>query len=260
MLDIQALFDLLGSARVLEMFTLWDFDLIFELVHELALTLVCLSLGVQPMEGKVVLAFEENGSSKIGVRFDRSIPEGNGLGGHCEEDRGFFCAADLLRLESSSADDVEKLVINELFEVASIECKSSPLILYLKDIEKSLAANFEAYVALKGLNRPPHKLTDSSTSFAQRTATNKESLRSETLGSTLQWEQRLPLGRYLGLERAFTVLLKSYTHEERQDQARYFYAHVISIQRRLHDIREKSRIEENMLQAKRDRLVEVGSS
>lgn len=42
--------------------------------------------------GKVVLAFEENGSSKIGVRFDRSIPEGNDLGGLCEEDHGFFCA------------------------------------------------------------------------------------------------------------------------------------------------------------------------
>ncbi|GFP85608.1 ATPase family aaa domain-containing protein 1 [Phtheirospermum japonicum] len=60
-------------------------------------------------KGKVVLAFEENGSSKIGVRFDKSIPEGNDLGGLCEEDHGFFCA----------------------------------------DIEKSLAANFEAYVALK---------------------------------------------------------------------------------------------------------------
>lgn len=42
--------------------------------------------------GKVVLAFEENGSSKVGVRFDRSIPEGNDLGGVCEEDHGFFCA------------------------------------------------------------------------------------------------------------------------------------------------------------------------
>ncbi|KAL0284925.1 UNVERIFIED_CONTAM: hypothetical protein Sradi_7186300, partial [Sesamum radiatum] len=69
--------------------------------------------------GKVVLAFEENGSSKIGVRFDRAIPEGNDLGGLCEEDRGFFCAADLLRLDSSSADDIEKLAINELFETAA---------------------------------------------------------------------------------------------------------------------------------------------
>ena len=52
------------------------------------------SLGRGPtigLRGKVVLAFEGNDSSKIGVRFDRSIPEGNDLGGHCEEDRGFYC-------------------------------------------------------------------------------------------------------------------------------------------------------------------------
>lgn len=42
-------------------------------------------------QGKVLLAFEDNGSSKIGVRFDRSIPDGNDLGGLCEEDHGFFC-------------------------------------------------------------------------------------------------------------------------------------------------------------------------
>ncbi|KAL0389619.1 UNVERIFIED_CONTAM: hypothetical protein Scaly_0319000, partial [Sesamum calycinum] len=99
--------------------------------------------------GKVVLAFEENGSSKIGVRFDRAIPEGNDLGGLCEEDHGFFCAADLLRLDSSSADDIEKLAINELFEVASEESKSAPLILFLKDREKCLVGNPEAYAAFK---------------------------------------------------------------------------------------------------------------
>ena len=44
--------------------------------------------------GKVVLAFEENGSSKVGVRFDKQIPEGNDLGGLCEEDHGFFCTGD----------------------------------------------------------------------------------------------------------------------------------------------------------------------
>ncbi|KAK4418146.1 ATPase family AAA domain-containing protein 1 [Sesamum alatum] len=99
--------------------------------------------------GKVVLAFEENGSSKIGVRFDRAIPEGNDLGGLCEEDHGFFCAADLLRLDSSSTDDIEKLAINELFEVASEESKRAPLILLLKDIEKCLVGNPEAYAAFK---------------------------------------------------------------------------------------------------------------
>ncbi|XP_047981035.1 uncharacterized protein LOC125222455 [Salvia hispanica] len=99
--------------------------------------------------GKVLLAFEDNGSSKIGVRFDRTIPEGNDLGGLCEEDHGFFCAADLLRLESSSADDIDKLAINEIFEVALTECKTSPLILLLKDVEKSMVGNSEAYAAFK---------------------------------------------------------------------------------------------------------------
>lgn len=42
-----------------------------------------------------MLAFEENGSSKIGVRFDKQIPDGNDLGGLCEEDHGFFCSGQL---------------------------------------------------------------------------------------------------------------------------------------------------------------------
>lgn len=33
-------------------------------------------------------------SSKIGVRFEKSIPDGNDLGGLCEEDHGFFCSGD----------------------------------------------------------------------------------------------------------------------------------------------------------------------
>jgi len=44
--------------------------------------------------GKVLLAFEENGFSKVGVRFDKQIPDGNDLGGLCEEDHGFFCTGD----------------------------------------------------------------------------------------------------------------------------------------------------------------------
>jgi hypothetical protein len=39
-----------------------------------------------------MLAFEDNGSSKIGVRFDKQIPDGTDLGGLCEEDHGFFCS------------------------------------------------------------------------------------------------------------------------------------------------------------------------
>ncbi|KAJ9543045.1 hypothetical protein OSB04_022752 [Centaurea solstitialis] len=100
-------------------------------------------------KGKVLLPFEENGSSKIGVRFDRSVQEGNDLGGICEEDHGFFCSADSLRLDSSSADDIEKLAINELFEVAVKESKSNSLLLFVKDIEKSMLGNQEAYASFK---------------------------------------------------------------------------------------------------------------
>ncbi|KAL3367619.1 hypothetical protein AABB24_012046 [Solanum stoloniferum] len=99
--------------------------------------------------GKVVLAFEDNESSKIGIRFDRSIPEGNDLGGRCEEDHGFFCAADFLCLDSSNSDDIDKLAIDELFEVASKESKISALVLFVKDIEKSMVGNPEAYAAFK---------------------------------------------------------------------------------------------------------------
>ncbi|CAK9178021.1 unnamed protein product [Ilex paraguariensis] len=98
--------------------------------------------------GKVLLAFEENGFAKLGVRFDRSILEGNNLGGLCEDDHGFFCAADLLLLDSSNGDDIDKHPINELFEVASKGSKRSPLILFVKGIEKSMA-NPETYALFK---------------------------------------------------------------------------------------------------------------
>ncbi|GER43720.1 AAA-type ATPase family protein [Striga asiatica] len=99
--------------------------------------------------GKVVLAFEENGSSKIGVRFDKTIPDGNDLGGLCEKDHGFFCAADLLRLDNSTGDDFDILAIHEVFEAVSKESKSSPFILFMKDTEKSMVGSPEAYATFK---------------------------------------------------------------------------------------------------------------
>ncbi|CAL9046450.1 uncharacterized protein LOC135606707 [Musa acuminata AAA Group] len=99
--------------------------------------------------GKVVLAFEENGSSKIGVRFDKQIPEGNDLGGLCEEDHGFFCTADLLRPDFSGGEDVGRLAVNELLEVVLEERKSGPLIVLLKDIEKSMSGSTDSYATLK---------------------------------------------------------------------------------------------------------------
>ncbi|XP_028804183.1 uncharacterized protein LOC114759219 isoform X2 [Neltuma alba] len=94
--------------------------------------------------GKVLLAFEENESSKIGVRFDKPIPDGNDLGGLCEDDRGFFCSANhLLRVDSSGGDDTNKLAINEIFEVVFDQSRSGGLVLFLKDIEKAVIGNLE---------------------------------------------------------------------------------------------------------------------
>ncbi|KAK8925824.1 Katanin p60 ATPase-containing subunit A1 [Platanthera zijinensis] len=99
--------------------------------------------------GKVMLAYEENGSSKVGVRFDRQIVEGNDLGGLCEEDHGFFCSADMLRLDCTGGEDSEKVAVNELMEVVGEECKNGPLIILLKDVEKSMGGGVDSYVSFK---------------------------------------------------------------------------------------------------------------
>ncbi|GAA0162858.1 hypothetical protein LIER_18860 [Lithospermum erythrorhizon] len=99
-------------------------------------------------KGKVILAFEENGSSKVGVRFDLPIPGGNDLGGLCEVDHGFLCDANLLHLESSTAGESKMIVVDEFFKVALEESKSGPLILFVKNVKKSKIGN-KAYAALK---------------------------------------------------------------------------------------------------------------
>ncbi|KAL2540504.1 AAA-type ATPase family protein [Abeliophyllum distichum] len=146
--------------------------------------------------GKVVLSFEENPSSKIGVRFDRAIPDGNDLGGHCEEDHGFYCYASLLRLESSSAEYTNKLAINEFFEVASIESKSSPLILFVKDIEKSMVANPEAYVDFKN---KLETLPENVVVIASHTETDNQNEKVNVIASHTQTDNKNEKSQILGL-------------------------------------------------------------
>ncbi|KAL8143089.1 hypothetical protein V2J09_016121 [Rumex salicifolius] len=101
-------------------------------------------------KGEVVLAFEGNAVSKVGVRFDKLIPDGSNLGGYCEDSHGFFCAADLLSLENpNNSDYSDKHAISDIFEVAKSESKSGPLILFLKDMEKFMAGSSDAYSVLK---------------------------------------------------------------------------------------------------------------
>ncbi|XP_078159905.1 uncharacterized protein LOC144555446 isoform X1 [Carex rostrata] len=90
-------------------------------------------------KGKVMLAFEDNGSSKVGIRFDKKVCEGNDLGGLCEEDHGFFCTPESLCLDTPGWEDSDKHPLSELIEFATEETKKGPLVVFLKDIEKFMA-------------------------------------------------------------------------------------------------------------------------
>ncbi|XP_039017189.1 uncharacterized protein LOC120148067 isoform X2 [Hibiscus syriacus] len=101
------------------------------------------------VRGKVVLLFADNPFSKIGVRFDKPIPDGVDLGNICEGGHGFFCNASDLRLENSNTEDLDRLLINTLFEAVYSESRTSPFILFMKDAEKSLAGNTDSYSTFK---------------------------------------------------------------------------------------------------------------
>ncbi|XP_066356489.1 uncharacterized protein [Miscanthus floridulus] len=95
--------------------------------------------------GEVVLAFEKNGSSKVGVLFDDPINAGNDLGGLCDRNRGLFCYAAELRLDSSGGE-VDSLALGKFIEVISEESKSSNLFVLLKDVEKSFTKCRESLI------------------------------------------------------------------------------------------------------------------
>ncbi|ESW27532.1 hypothetical protein PHAVU_003G210300 [Phaseolus vulgaris] len=105
--------------------------------------------------GKVVLLFDDNPLSKIGVRFDKPIPDGVDLGGACEGGQGFFCNVTDLRLESSAVEELDKLLIHSLFEVVFSESRSAPFILFMKDAEKSIVGNGDSYAFKSKLENLP---------------------------------------------------------------------------------------------------------
>ncbi|KFK29023.1 hypothetical protein AALP_AA7G078600 [Arabis alpina] len=101
------------------------------------------------MKGKVILVFGANRFAKVGVRFDKPIPDGVDLGGLCEKGRGFFCNATDLWFERSGSTGLDKLLVNTLFEVVHAESRTFPFILFMKDAEKSVAGNSDTYSAFK---------------------------------------------------------------------------------------------------------------
>lgn len=55
-----------------------------------------------------------------------------------------------LRLEPPG-EDVDKLVLESLFEVLKTEAQKEPLILFIRNVEKSILGNFERYIKLETL-------------------------------------------------------------------------------------------------------------
>ncbi|PHT27192.1 hypothetical protein CQW23_33205 [Capsicum baccatum] len=98
---------------------------------------------------KIVLSFKDSPSAKVGVQFDKPIPRGINLGGLCEDAHGLFCKVDELHLEGSGQDDLENLLVNTLFEVVIRESRNSPVILFMKDAEKTTAGNSVSYSMYK---------------------------------------------------------------------------------------------------------------
>ncbi|PQQ17372.1 uncharacterized protein Pyn_06704 [Prunus yedoensis var. nudiflora] len=86
--------------------------------------------------GEVVLLFEDNPLSKVGIRFDKPIPDGVDLGGLCKGN-GFFCNVSDLRLENT--------VCGRFGQAVHSESRSSPFILFMKDAEKSLVGNSDSF-------------------------------------------------------------------------------------------------------------------
>ncbi|XP_052620106.1 uncharacterized protein LOC111880508 isoform X1 [Lactuca sativa] len=99
--------------------------------------------------GRVLLPFEDNSLSKIGVKFDKVITDGVDLGGLCDGGYGYFCSANEIRLDSTGVEDLDKLLITTLFDVVTSESRNVPFILFMKDAEKSIVGSSESYSTFK---------------------------------------------------------------------------------------------------------------
>ncbi|XP_024402253.1 uncharacterized protein [Physcomitrium patens] len=101
------------------------------------------------LKGRVLLVLEDN-PNKVGVRFDKAVYGGNNLVDLCEDGHGYFCNVSELRLEPPG-EDVDKLILESLFDVLKTESQKEPLILFIRNVEKSIMGNFERYIKLETL-------------------------------------------------------------------------------------------------------------
>ncbi|XP_074346358.1 uncharacterized protein LOC141685136 [Apium graveolens] len=99
--------------------------------------------------GTVLLTFKDTLSPKIGVRFDAPVPDGVDFAGLCDRGHGYFCHAKELCQERMCEEDMYNVLIPKLFKAGFGESRSSPLIFFIKETMKSVAANAELYAIYK---------------------------------------------------------------------------------------------------------------
>ncbi|PHT29377.1 hypothetical protein CQW23_31028 [Capsicum baccatum] len=80
-----------------------------------------------------------------------------------------FMTVDELRLEGTGLDDLDNLLVKTLFEVVSRESQNSPVILFMKDAEKTMAGNSVSYSMYKS---PPEKIQDNIVIIGSHTHTD----------------------------------------------------------------------------------------
>jgi len=132
-------------------------------------------------KGRVLMVLEDN-LNKVGVRFDKPVYGGNNLVDLCEDGHGFFCNVTELRLEPPG-EDVDKLVLESLFEVLKTEAQREPLILFIRNVEKSILGNFERYIKLETLKDIRLVVIGSHTTDQQKEKGNPTSASSTKLGN-----------------------------------------------------------------------------
>lgn len=90
--------------------------------------------------GKVVLAFS-NDAKRVGVRFDKPVSGGNGLGDRCETNHGFFVKTKELAYEGEELQyikDTPNVFVPLMKKVETEAEKGTPIIILLKDVEKNV--------------------------------------------------------------------------------------------------------------------------
>uniref|UniRef100_A0A0C9RXX7 TSA: Wollemia nobilis Ref_Wollemi_Transcript_4876_3591 transcribed RNA sequence n=1 Tax=Wollemia nobilis TaxID=56998 RepID=A0A0C9RXX7_9CONI len=103
-------------------------------------------------KGRVILLLEEN-PNKVGVRFDKPVYGGNNMVDLCEDGYGYFCNVLELRLEHSVGEDENKIMFDALIDILSGEASKEPLVLFIKDVERSMMGNLEHYKKLEQLDK-----------------------------------------------------------------------------------------------------------